>query len=123
MRAGFTYAEGTHRLGRDCGRERNRALTWGLVIPVILILGSVLSGPITLIAFLVYPLQILRLALREKHGYRVNLTYAGFEILGRFPEMIGVVKYYFNLVTGKTSGLIEYKKPLAAAQRPKKNEN
>jgi len=123
VRAGFTFAEGAHRLGRDCGRERNRALIWGLVIPVILIFGSVLSGPTVLIAFLVYPLQISRLALRENHGYRINLTYAGFEILGRFPEMIGVLKYYFNLITGKTTEIIEYKKPFAVSPGAKKNEN
>jgi GT2 family glycosyltransferase len=123
VRAGYTFAEGVHRLGRDCRRERNRALVWGLGIPVILILGSLLSVPMALFSGSIYLLQMLRLASREKFGYRNNMIYAWFEVLGRFPEMCGVIKYYFNLATGRTTDLIEYKKPLAVSSNPDKNEN
>lgn len=123
VRAGYTYAEGVHRLGRDCGTQRNRALIWGLMIPASLVIGSLWAGPMTLIAGLVYPLQILRLTMQVKFGFRNNLIYAGFEILGRFPEMCGVIKYYFNLIRGKRGGLIEYKMPQAASPETKNNEN
>ena len=123
VRAGYTFAEGVHRLGRDCGKERNRALFWGLVIPLTLALGILYAGPMFLVLGAIYPLQIMRLALREKFGLRHNLIYACFEILGRFPEMYGVIKYHIDDARGKRSGLIEYKKSIAAASTSENNEN
>ena len=123
VRAGYTFAEGAHRLGRDCGKQRNRGLVWGLVLPVVIALAVYFWGPLALITGLVYPLQMIRLAARERFGFRNNLVYAWFEILGRFAEMAGVVKYYIHFATGKRGGLIEYKKPLAAASNAEKNEN
>jgi GT2 family glycosyltransferase len=122
-RAGYTYAEGAHRLGRDCARQRTRPLVWGGVIPATLILGLVLIGPTALIVGAIYPMQMVRLALRETRGFRSSLIFAWFQVLGRFPEMCGVIKYYFNLATGRTTDLIEYKKPSVADSNPEKNEN
>lgn len=109
VRAGYTFAEGVHRLGRECIKERNRALIWGLCIPVFFIVAPFLLGPIVLLGVLIYPLQILRLAHKVNFGVVNSLVYAFFETLGKFPEMVGILKYYLCLVIGKKSDLIEYK--------------
>lgn len=109
VRAGYTYAEAVHSLGRDCIKQRNRALVWGLIIPVLVFVGVLLVGPLALILAAVYPLQVIRLAQREKSGLKNRLIFAGFEILGRFPEMVGVLRYYFFVATNKNARLIEYK--------------
>lgn len=109
VRAGYTFAEGVHRLGRDCIKERNRALIWGLGIPIFLIVAPFFLGSIVLLGVLVYPLQILRLAHKVDFGVVNSLVYAFFETLGKFPEMVGVLKYHLCLAIGKKSVLIEYK--------------
>ena len=109
VRTGHTFAEGTHRLGRDCLKELNSALIWGLLIPVILLTATMLLGPVALFGALVYPFQMLRMARRAKLGFMNSMVYAFFEVLCKFPEMTGEIRYYLSLATGKKSTLIEYK--------------
>ena len=39
----------------------------------------------------------------------IHALYAGFIVLGKFPEAQGVLHYYLNKALGKTSKIIEYK--------------
>ena len=109
VRTGHTFAEGVHRLGRDCVKERNSTLIWGLLIPVLLVAGTITLGPLALLGALVYPLHMLRMARKGNLGLLDNLVYAFFEILCKFPELLGVIRYYVKLAIGKKSTLIEYK--------------
>ena len=58
---------------------------------------------------LIYPLQVVRLALRGTRSARENWWRAFFLVLGKFPEVTGQLYFLYNRLAGKTARLIEYK--------------
>lgn len=109
-RAGHAFAEGNW-LHRDQGfwqREVQRAVIWALVIPVMIPLAVVFWGATGLLGLLIYPLQILRLALRAG-GSRSALMRSFFLTVSKFPEAQGIVEYHLRRLWGKRSRIIEYK--------------
>ncbi len=110
-RAGHAYAEGAalhgaapERLGVSGLR---RALAWGLALPLIAVAGS-LASPWTLILFIAWPAQILRLATREGFD-RAGWQRAFFLVLGKIPESFGALEYWLRRLVTRPAGLIEYK--------------
>jgi GT2 family glycosyltransferase len=106
-RAGHAFAEGAALHGRPperhCVRETRSAVVWGLALPSAALLGVILFGPWALLALLVWPAQLVRLA------PRLGLTRTVFLMLGKTPEALGVVEYWWRRLTGTRRGLIEYK--------------
>lgn len=95
---------------RHCVRERRRALAWGGGLPITVVLLAFFGGPKLLALFLLYPLQISRLAMRRKVGLGMSSwTYGFFQVLGRFPEMVGVLHFEFSRVFRRKVKIIEYK--------------
>jgi GT2 family glycosyltransferase len=113
VRAGYAFAEGTHLHGsppeRHFVRESRRALIWGLVIPAFAITLTVWLGVWGLAVLLVYPAQILRLAVFGNRSIKENWWRALFLVIGKFPEAIGQLNYFYYRTVGKTARLIEYK--------------
>ena len=111
-RGGHAYAEGAAMHGaapeRHGVRGRNSALAWGIAIPLVILLTTLLLGPWALLLVLVYPLQVLRLWRREGGG-KSGFERALFLVLGKFAEARGVVEYHLNARAGRRTGLIEYK--------------
>ncbi len=103
VRAGHAFAEGAalHGFGH-WGAEVRRALIWGAVLPVALLLAGVVH-PAGWLLVLVYPLQGLRLARRG------GAVWALFSLIGKFAEARGALGYYLNRLRGRRAGLIEYK--------------
>ena len=112
-RSGHAFAEGAALHGtppeRHWVRESRSAVFWGLCIPMLVILGSALIGPMGFILLFVYPLQVARIGLRGQRGLRDVWPRAFYLILGKFPEMIGVLTYLWHRWTHKQAILIEYK--------------
>ena len=114
-RAGHAFAEGAFLHGAPPERhyvaEERRALAWGAALPlVILVLGAL--NPIGFLLLLVYPLQMLRLALRPQPAAReagAAWSRAFFLVAGRFPEAAGVLLFRWRRLRGRASSLIEYK--------------
>lgn len=106
-RAGFAFAEGSARYGRAPERhwvkETRKILVWAGLIPLGVGGGFLLIGPPALLGLLVYPLQVIRLS------GRMGWERAFFITLGRFPEMQGVLDYWWRRATGGPQELIEYK--------------
>lgn len=105
-RAGHAFAEGAARFStpqaphwRD---ESRRIWLWGLAIPLVALLGSLLH-PAVLGLVLVYPLQVLRLK------GRMGWTAAFFNTLGKFPEAQGALRFHLRRLNRAESRLIEYK--------------
>lgn len=112
-RAGFGFAQAafmsrneTERRGQ---RESRSAWLWGLFIPLLGIVLSALWLPAGLLVWAAYPAQITRLALRGKNSARINWLRAAFLVLGKFPEVLGQIKFMYQRITGQQSYLIEHK--------------
>jgi hypothetical protein len=59
--------------------------------------------------FAVYPLQVIRLAVRETRSRRQNWVRALALVLCKFPEMLGQLKFLMDKHRRVQSSLIEYK--------------
>jgi GT2 family glycosyltransferase len=113
LRAGHAFAEGAFLHGappeRHWLRESRRAWLWGLGIPLAIVMAGSIFGWLALILLLIYPLQIARLALRGARSPRENWLQAMFLVLGKFPEMLGQLKFLWRRLGAGKSTLIEYK--------------
>ena len=113
IRAGHAYAEGAYLHGTPPERhwvsESKRAWLWGLGFLLMALLLCLISFKLGVALLLVYPLQIVRLALKNIPGGKKAWIMAFFLVLGKFPEMVGQLKFLWRLHTGKQGRLIEYK--------------
>lgn len=111
-RAGYAAAEGMAMYGRAPEKHgvtaTRRAIGWGLGIPLLIIIGSLFFGPVVLWGFMIYPLQVIRLAVREG-GSRFAWEQAVLLTLGKFAESRGVMDYLWRRWRGHEAQLIEYK--------------
>ena len=107
-RAGYAYALGASLHGASDEQyrivETRRAVLWGAVLPVAIILLALIVSPWLLALVLIWPAQILRMRLKG-----LQWDQAIFLTLSKFPEAQGVVQLWRDLVTGRRRGLIEYK--------------
>lgn len=108
VRGGHAFAEGAWLHGaspeRHWVRHTARAMVWGCLFPLIIVLLVVVWGPLGGLAGLLYPVQWLRLSIRD-HSPRI----AFFAVIGKFAEAQGVLKFYISKLFGRVGGLIEYK--------------
>ena len=108
LRAGYAFAQGAalhgappERLGV---RESRSAWLWGCGVPLLAVGLTPWLGLWGLAVLAAYPLQVVRLALRGENWWR-----ALFLVLGKFPEMLGQLKFRIERYTGAAPRLIEYK--------------
>jgi hypothetical protein len=115
VRGGHAYAEVAVLHWRSpfgiWKRETARALIWAIGLPVAAVLLAFLS-PWFLLLFAAYPLQILRLAFRSPSAEH-PWAYAGLNMISKFAEALGMVRFLLNRVQGRTSRIMEYKTPIA----------
>jgi hypothetical protein len=113
MRAGYAFAQGGALHGsspqRHWVRESRRAWIWGLWIPIVVLTVSLLVGWPGLLLLLVYPLQVFRVAFRGRRAARLNLIQAVAHIFGRFPELLGALKFTLDRWRNLQPRIIEYK--------------
>jgi GT2 family glycosyltransferase len=113
MRAGHAFAEGAYLHGappeRHWVNESRRAWIWGLGIPLIALLVGLINFKWGMLCLLIYPIQVIRLAMRNATQGKHPWVMAFFLVLGKFPEMLGQIKFFQHLYSGKQGRLIEYK--------------
>ena len=113
IRGGYAYAEGRQLHGTSPERHRvkesQRIWFWGLGVPVFTFSLAMWLGTWSLVLLLIYPVQVIRLASRGSRTLEENWLQALFLVLGKFPEVIGQLNYFYNKIIGKTAQLIEYK--------------
>ncbi len=69
-------------------------------------------GPVGLAVLLAYPALWVRILMRRRaQGDALDdaVLLATFSILGKFPEVAGIARYWWQRVRGLKGGLIEYK--------------
>lgn len=112
VRAGHAYAEGAALHGAPPERhwvaETRRAWLWGLALPLAALVPAP-AWPASLLLLVLYPLQVLRLALRLRHdGHPRPAARAMLLVLGKFAEAQGALQW--RLRAGRRPHrLIEYK--------------
>lgn len=113
-RAGHAYAESFYLHGSTQERFRYKEVRsnifWSLLLPTVLLFS--LWQPLMLWLLFVYPLQILRLTIRDKSKYAsISLSFivACSNVLSKFPQTLGIMTFYKNFLTGKRQKIIEYK--------------
>lgn len=111
-RAGHAYAEGAYLHGappeKHCVAQTRRAVIWGLAIPAAIIVAALAVSPWALLAILVYPLQIARLARRDGGG-AFGWAWALFMTIGKFAETQGVLTFWTGRLMRRRAKLMEYK--------------
>ena len=114
VRGGHAYAEGAWLHGRGPERhwvrETARALLWGAGLPAVALAGAVLVHPAALALLLAWPLQAARLALRDGGGREAWMRGA-LLTLAKLAEARGALRFLAGRLTGRRSGLIEYRNP------------
>lgn len=115
QRAGHAYAESYALHGKDQEhfrkKETRSIVIWAVLIPLILILLSVIEDDLDIL-WLLYPLQILRLAFQYQGklgSFYLGIINATSNVLGKWPQFMGVAAFLKNYAHGKQSVLIEYK--------------
>lgn len=117
LRAGHAYAEGAWLHGKSPERhwvkETKSIWLWGLGIPAIALGAIPLTHGFSLLLLLGYPLLVYR-TYRYLHtqGYPSQdaLLYALSCAIGKFPNVLGQIKFHLTTQLGQRSTLIEYKK-------------
>lgn len=112
VRAGYAFAEGSYLHGlapeRHWVKETMRALTWGIVFPIIIFIMAKFNAKYAAILMLIYPLQLIRLIKQNSNThkkYRLSLLL----LLSKFAEGFGLIKFLINKLFNQRGELIEYK--------------
>ena len=113
VRSGYAYALWAELHGTAPDRQgvwqSHRALLWGLYVPIGCLVAIILFGIWGTAGFLIYPLQLLRRALLIKGTMQCRIECSFFEMISRFPEAIGQIKFLGDRLRGHAPDLIEYK--------------
>lgn len=114
-RTGFAYAESQNISGRFSSSSRSnrviRTLFWSSFLPFAIVTLS-LQHPAFLTMLVVYPIQMMRIAINLPIPQtRHKLIYGGFVLLAKFPETMGIIKFMFSRLLRVQHSIIEYKQP------------
>jgi glycosyltransferase involved in cell wall biosynthesis len=113
VRSGYAFAQGAHLHGGPPERhwvwESRRAWLWGVWLPIACVAASAELWPWGLLAWLIYPLQVLRQTARNNGPLTDRTTIAVFQVLARFPEALGQFMFLWHRLLGARPGLLEYK--------------
>ena len=113
VRSGYAFAQGSHLHGmkpeRFWVRESRRAWLWGVWIPLACAVAIFGYGRWGFLALLIYPLQVLRRTARMPGQLRDRWLRVLFELLGRFPETYGQIRFLRDRMLGRAGQIIEYK--------------
>jgi len=109
VKVGFGFMSGSEWGGWS--KQYKSAIFWGAILPMILIIAAFFTTGISLLGFVLYPIQVYRVYTHVKGD---NLSrydkfcYAFFCILSKFPEAQGALSFYVSKILKKNK-LIQYK--------------
>jgi len=117
VRSGHAYAEGAAMHGsspeRYFVRENVRIVLWGALLPFSATFFALPTLGLSLLLLGGYPLSIARVYSRTRaRGIEPRIAFAyavATALVVKFPEALGVAKYWRNRVLGERARLIEYK--------------
>jgi glycosyltransferase involved in cell wall biosynthesis len=92
-------------------RDLLSSWVWALVLPLVAIALSLIWCAWALALLLLYPVQVVRVALCSRHGdsWSCNLRYSLFLLLAKLPKLIGQLTFLGHHWGKRPARLIEYK--------------
>jgi len=113
VRSGYAFALGRSRHGARPERlwvwESRRAWLWGIWLPLACALAVLAFGAPGLGLLLIYPLQLLRRIPRQPGDLPTRVKFACLELLGRFAEAAGQLRFAADRLLRSGGQIIEYK--------------
>lgn len=116
VRSGHAYAEGAALHGdspqRHWVQETRKIWFWGAVLPAVAVGGALPTLGLSLGLFAGYPVsasRVYRYARSRGRSREDAAAYAVAVVLGRMPELQGMLRFHMNRRRGERGGLIEYK--------------
>jgi GT2 family glycosyltransferase len=113
QRCGYGFAQGAYLHGAppECHWvwESRRAWLWGVWLPLACLGIGMAFHPWGWTAWLIYPLQVCRQIVRNRGPLRQRSLLALFQVLSRFPEGLGEIKFLHDRLLGRQRQLFEYK--------------
>ena len=115
-RAGFAFAQGAAIHGQPPERHWVRNVRsiefWGIALPLFILCLAWPTRGASLVLALIYPLHAVWIVRRHKNlgmPTRKAWLWACAAVIGRFPNVIGLLRYWFSRLSGHHQTLIEYK--------------
>jgi glycosyltransferase involved in cell wall biosynthesis len=113
VRNGYAFAQGAYLHGASPERhwvwESRRSWLWGLFLPLACLAAGLVYGGWGWVGWLMYPLQVIRQTYRNRGSLRDRAWVAFFQLLSRFPEVCGQIKFLRNRLLRRQAHIIEYK--------------
>lgn len=117
VRAGHASAESAWlhrgRAGRSV-RSVGSALLWGGVLPIAAAAGAFLVHGWSLLLLAAYPLQWMRLTIRQRsqsEPLSLAWRHSALLIVSKFANLLGAFRFLRDAAFGRQARLIEYKRP------------
>lgn len=115
-RSGHAFAELASRHGRagdpHWRRQCASIIAWAAVLPLAALVALALAWTVAIALILLYPLQIVRIARRQRRrGLRPRTAWGSglLLVIGKFAQLIGFTRYHLRRMTGRPSRLIEHR--------------
>lgn len=117
FRAGHAFAEGAFRAacrGQSFRWHQLMSIAlWGLCLPLLSLLTVIVTGGLSVLLLLcaygLLWLRIRRTRLAEGDTQTDASLYAGFCVLGKFPELGGMIRFASGTLLRRRTKLIEYR--------------
>src|SRR5262249_45896718 len=113
VRSGYAFAQGAYLHGAPPERhwvwESRRAWLWGMCLPLTCLAAGLALGPWGWASWLIFPVQVMRQTMRNSGTLDERALLALFQVLARFPEGWGQIKFLCDRLLGRQARLIEYK--------------
>jgi hypothetical protein len=112
VRGGHAFSEAAYMHSnepdQDWVKSSVKIWAWAAFIPIGIIILSVFNPKFWLL-LVIYPLQTIRIAMKTNVFEKESWFYAFFVMLGKFPELQGQIRFFYNKIMQSKSSLIEYK--------------
>lgn len=121
QRAGHGFAELAHRHPSphqpDWRRRCRSIVVWAAVLPAMIVaalIGAIMVPALFLLACalaLLWPAKMLQIAYSRRSALpaRIALAFGVLNMISKFAELTGLVKFHLRRLRGRESELIEYK--------------
>jgi cellulose synthase/poly-beta-1,6-N-acetylglucosamine synthase-like glycosyltransferase len=113
VRSGYGYMQGLLLHGGPpefhCLRGVGSTTLWALLVPLVALFLLPRLGAAGLLVLLIYPLQMLRIALRDRRSREDYWQWGVFAVLIKFPNLQGLLQCLLHQFLRRRPQLIEYK--------------